>query len=292
MAFTKRSDLIIPQILLEAIQGEFEGAQALYGTGAVIVDNSLPGNYRGGDTVTVPYFGIIGDAEDIVNEGDALTPEAISQDSETATVIHTGKAFATTVWARMAAATDPYPEAARQIRMVLERRWDKAAIDVATASLDSSYVNDVSAVGSGLITYDAMIDSRTKWGDQQEQILLMIVHSKVFGDMMKLKDSTGRPLLTFENMGPEGFTPAKFAGIPVKVSDKCKVIAGSPTKYESIILKRGAIAIWWNGSPYVGTDTDILAHVDVIATHHYFAAHRYRRTPGSTKPGVVKIITQ
>lgn len=290
MAFTKRSDLVIPQLLLEAVQGEFEGAQCLYGTGAVKIDNTLPGDKLGGDVVTVPYFGILGEAEDILNEGDALTPEAISQDSETASVIHTGKAFSTTVWARMAAASDPYPEAARQIRVILERRWDKAAIDVATASLDSSYINDVS--GTGTISYDAVVDSRTKWGDQQEQILLMVVHSKVFGDMMKIKDSTGRALLTFENMGPEGFTPAKFAGIPVKVSDKCKVIAGSPTKYESLILKRDAIAIWWNGSPFVGTDSDVLAHAEVVATHHYFAAHRYRRVPGSTKPGVIKIVTQ
>ena len=290
MAFTKRADLIIPQLLLEAVQGEFEGAQCLYGTGAVIINNSLPGDAKGGDTVTVPYFNILGDAEDIVNEGDALTPEAISQVSETATVIHTGKAFATTVWARMAAAADPYPEAARQIRIILERRWDKAAIDVATASLDSAYISDASATGT--ITYDMVIDARYLWGDQQEQILLMVVHSKVFRDMMKLKDSTGRPLLTLESMGPDGFTPAKFAGIPVKVSDKCKVVAGSPTKYETLILKRGALAIWWNGSPFVGTDRDILSHSDVIATHHYFAAHRYRRTPGSTKAGVIKLVTQ
>lgn len=291
MAFTKRTDLVIPQLLVESIQGEFDGKQCLLGTGAVTMAQGLPDERRGGDTVTVPYFGVMGEAEDIANEGDALTPSAISADTETATVIHSGKAFSITAWAQMAAVGDPYQEAARQIVEIMMRRYDKAAIDIATATLPSGYINDVTGTPGATLNYDILIDSRSKWGDQQERIVLMAVHSKVFFDLMKLKDTTGRPMLTLEQDGPEGFQPARFCGIPVIVSDKCTVVAGSPNKYESLILKRGAIAIWRNGVPYTDTDKDVLAHANVVATHHYFAPHRYRRVPGSSKPGVVKIVT-
>lgn len=291
MAFTKRSDLVIPELLQEAVQGEFAGATALYGTGAARVMMTLPGDKTGGDIVSVPYFGTIGEAEDITNEGDALTPEAISSDKETAAVIHTGKAFSITAWAQMAAWGDPYAEAGRQIGEVIKRRWDKALIDVATASLASEYINDVTGVPATTLNYDIMIDSRAKWGDQQERIRLLLVHSKVFFDLMKLKDTTGRPLLTLESTGPEGYKPAQFGGVPVIVSDKCKVTTSGGTKYESIIAKENSLVIWGNGVPSVDTDKDVLADVKVVAAHHYFAAHRYRRVPGSTKGGVIKIVT-
>lgn len=291
MGFTKRSDLIIPQLLVEAIQGEFAGKRLLYGTGAVVTSDTLPGDKRGGDTVTVPYFGTLGEADDIATEGDALTPEGINETSETATVVHSGKAFETTEWARMAANSDPYVEAARQLRIIMERRFDKALIDVATASLPGSYVNDVTGTPGQQLTYDVVADSTGLWGDQQENIVLIGVHSKVYRDLLKLKDSTGRNLLTMPSYGPEGFKPASIYGVPVIVSDKCKVVAGSPNKYETLLIKSDALALWMAEAPKVKVGDDILADTNLIATHFYFAPYRYKRVRGSTHPGVIKIVT-
>lgn len=291
MGFTKRSDLVIPQLLVEAIQGEFAMKKLLYGSGAVVSSNTLPGDKRGGDTVTVPYFGTLGEADDILNEGDALTPEGINQTVETATVKHSGKAFETTEWARMAAAGDPYTEAARQLRIVMERRFDKALIDEATAALPGTYVNDVTGTPGQQLTYDVVADSTGLWGDQQEDIVLMGVHSKVYRDLLKLKDSTGRNLLTMPSYGPDGFKPASIYGVPVIVSDKCKVITGTVNKYESLLLKRDALALWMAEAPKVKTGDDILADTNLVATHFYFASYRYKRVRGSTHPGVIKIVT-
>lgn len=292
MGFTKRPDLVIPQLLIEAIQGEFAGKKLLHGTGAVVTSNTLPGEKRGGDTVTVPYFGTLGEADDVLTEGDALTPEGINETSETATVQHSGKAFETTDWARMAANADPYVEAARQLRVIMERRFDRALIDQATAALPSNYINDVTSVPGQQLTYDVVADSTGLWGDQQEDIVLMGVHSKVYRDLLKLKDSTGRNLLTMPSYGPEGFKPASIYGVPVIVSDKCRVITGSPAnKYETLLLKRDALALWMAEAPVVLTGSDILANTSLIATHFYFASYRYKRVRGSTHPGVIKIVT-
>lgn len=295
MAFTKRSDIVIPEVLAEAIQGEFAGKTLLNGSGVAVQSNTLPyraGTTKGGDRVKMPYFGTLGEADDITNEGDALTPDSITEDSDTAAVIHTGKAIETSDWARFAAApgADPHAEAGRQMAIVLQRRIDKALIDVATASLAAAFINDVTSTPGLTLNYDIMVDSVYQWGDQQEAIRMLAVHSKVYKDLLKLKDSTGKPLLVM----PQG--PADvpmFMGVPVKVSDKCKaiVVAGSPTKYESMILKEAAVACWGISEPIVKTGEDILSLTDLAAVHYFFAPYRYRRVRGSTQPGVIKIVT-
>jgi hypothetical protein len=292
MSTTTTSDLIVPEILQDAIQAEFAGMKLLAGTPAAVMSNSFPaGTQKGGTTITIPYFDALGELEDITTEGDALTPEAMAMTDETTTVQHSGKAVEMTHWSRLAAEyADPYAEMARQFRVLVERRADKALIAAATTSLSSSMKNDVS-VGSGAkvtLNYDNMVDSKLKWGDEQGDIVLLGVHSKVYGDLLKLKDSTGRPLLTL----PTAADVARFCGIPVIVSDKCtKSTKGSYDTYDSLIVKRSALAFWYQEAPRVLTDQDVLADTDVAAIHLYWAAHRYKRTPGFTLPGVVQIVT-
>lgn len=286
MATTKRSDLVIPELLQEAIQAEFAGRTILAGTGAAIINSTLPGSARGGQIVTVPYFNSMGEMEDLPNEGDALTPVKLSMSEETATTSHSGKAVELTYWAQLAASyADPYGEAARQFRIITERRVDLALFDRATASLPSDYVLDRS--GSHTITYDDVVDAQLLWGEEFQNIVFMTVHSKVYGDMLKLKDTTGRPLLTL----PTNNDVARFAGVPIAISDKNTKSADGSPKYTSLLLKAGAVVFWYNSTPRVLTDKDILADTDVLAIHMYYATHRYLRQPGSTKPGVVKLIT-
>jgi HK97 family phage major capsid protein len=289
MALTKRSDLVIPEILVDAVQGEFEGQNVLVGSGVAVMSNTLPMDKRGGDTVTVPYFGTLGEMEDIVNEGDALTPESISMDADTATVRHSGKAFEITEWARMASLGDPYAEAGRQFRVINTRRVDKALIEVANTGVPAEFTLDVSGIGSGKIDIDVIIDATGLWGDQQDAIRLLAMHSKLYRDLMKLKDSTGKQLMTT----PTRAEPIPmFNGIPVVVSDKMKTFNDGAQKYEMLLMKEAALAYWWQAPPKVVTDYDALADTDLIAMHTYWAAHRYRRVRGSTKPGVIKITTK
>jgi HK97 family phage major capsid protein len=288
MATTKRSDLIIPELLQDAIQAEFAGRTILAGSAAAVINSTLPKGAKGGETITVPYFNSLGEMEDMPNEGDALTPVKLTMSSEESTVRHSGKAVELTHWAQLAASyADPYGESARQFRIMVERRVDLALLDQAVAALPSDYIYDHSGVGDGKITYDAMVDAQTKWGDELENIVFMAVHSKVYGDLRKLKTLDGVPLLTSATASDV----TRFAGVPIRVSDKNTVIPGSPNKYISLLFKANSVVFWYNDVPRVLTDQDILADTDVLAIHMYYVTHRYLRQPGSTKPGVVKLIT-
>lgn len=290
MPTTVRSDLIIPEILVPAIQAEFAGMKLLLNTGAVVMNNSLPEGERGGDTVKVPYFDSLGEMDDITTEGDALTPMKLTMSSETATVKHSGKAVEISYWAQLAAKyADPDKELARQFVELTQRRADKALIDAATASLPADYIKDVySATVPKTLDYDTMVDGQQLWGDEQSNIVLLGVHSKVMGDLRKLKYSTGQPMLVMP--ATDGEVP-RFCGVPVVVSDRATKTTDSPAKYESVILKRGALAFWFNEAPRVRVAEDALADTDLAAIHIYYAAHRYKRTAGQSKPGVIKIVT-
>src|SRR6184192_1176292 len=178
----KRTDLIIPELLTEAIQGQYAGMIALWGTGAAIVSGTMPvygptgTKLRGGDRVTVPYFGTIGELDDVGNEGDALTPTSLAMTSESELVQHSGKAIEISNWAQLAAQyADPYGEMARQFMITLARRGDKALLDAAigvqTNALPASNIADATGSNGPVnLVYDLMVDARMLWADEQADI--------------------------------------------------------------------------------------------------------------------------
>lgn len=302
MAVTKRADTVIPEVLEEAVRGEFANAQALYGTGAAVVQSRGWPNARGGDRIKIPYFGTIGDFENLASdEGGAsavpaLTPAALTMDSDTTLVKHAGKAVEITEWAQMAASySDPYGEMARQMRVGLERKADAELIATALATTLEHDIYDDTTVATGALTWDELVKARYKWGDEQDDIALIVAHSDVVRDWELEVDSNGRPIYKPAN-DPVGRVLGSVNGIPVIRSDKLTKTADyggggtDTTGYETLLLKRNAMAWWFNGAPTVQTDNDILADTDVAALHVYYATHLYRRPNGGTKLGAIKII--
>jgi hypothetical protein len=201
MAVTKKADLFIPEILEEAIQGRLAGMNALYGSNAVVVNGTL-GATKKGAKVQIPYFGNIGEMEDLADdEGGvgavpALTPAKLTSAAEEAVVHHAGKAFEITEWADMSVSyADPYDEAARQLVETIGRRADKALVEAARTT---TLTYDATADAIKTITWDAVIKAKGLFGDEidaQSGISLGVMHSKVATDAELLKDGDGRPLL-------------------------------------------------------------------------------------------------
>lgn len=286
MSYTKQGDVFSPELLDDALLGQYAGMTVMQKSGAAIFKMGMPaGKAKLGKKVIVPYFGTVGELEDLAADGDALTPKGLATSQEEALVQHSGIALESTAWASLSGVEDPYVEGARQIVVATGRRADKALIDVAIAAGSGLLTADVYSAGTPRkIDYDLIIDGKMLWGDEQEDIASMVIHSKVKGDMLKLKDSTGRPLYVDGNDGMLD----RFAGIPVLVSDRLAPSSDTPAKYTTLLLKKGSL-IFWLGEFNSDEDKDILANSKVTATHIYWAAHRYVRHPNGTKCGVVKI---
>ncbi len=389
MARTTKTDVLIPEIFTEAVQGAFAQKDAFRGsnlvrTGAAVVSGEFPGGPTSiGNEVEVPYFSLLGDF--VSNpDGSAVSPAKLGQTGEKATVSRDSLAFEVTRWAQSSKGGDAYEESARQIVMAAERAIDKRCIDAATAA--GGLRTDVYNAGAPVyLTYDLVVDAKSMWGDDQDDVAAMIVTSRALADLYKMKDLNGLPLLT---RAVDGGLPS-FLGMPVVVSDRMPVtgsgmgsvtsagttpptvtLSGTPSgpwklriiitvggtlgvakfkfstdggqnysaefttaasvplldtaidsligingatgitaafaagtynvdnvytataspKARTLLVKKGALAFWYNRAGLqLQTDRDILADSGIGAMHLYAAAIRYRRRPGSVRPGVVEI---
>lgn len=281
MGLIDKDDVIDRELLEESIRGAVAaGVTCLYGTGAAVVKTTLSqGRGSEGDQVKVPYFGSLGEMEDVATDGDALTPKPFASTSELATVVHSGIAFEMTAWAK-AGVDDPYAEVARQAKESLVRRADKALVDAALAT----DVAMTSTPGSAF-SYDNFVNAKLLFGDEQEDIAALCVHSKVLGTMLKLKGTDQMPLLV---NAVDGAQQIRLLGVPVIVSDR---LTPTGNVYPSLILKRNSLVFWMNGDVSMRGDSDILRDTDIGAIHVYHATHKYKRMPGLTKPGVAILKT-
>ena len=228
MTITTKDDMLSPQILVDVIRGEFRGKNAFMGStlvssGAVSVNGSMPKGGQGaiGKLIDVPYFGTIGEFADNP-DGSSVTPQKLGQVMEQATIARSSLAVETSVWAQGVgqvdpALGDPYQEGAMQARAAAVREMDKQIISkiAATPLVMAKY----SATVPSYLDWDAIIDATSLWGDEGEDIVAMVTHSRAIADLAKLRDSTGRPLL-LQSMTEGSRMIRQFNGVPLIVSDR------------------------------------------------------------------------
>lgn len=227
MAITVNTDLIDVQVLVDAVRGVFKGKNAFMGSilasqGAVRVSGTMPKGGPGavGKKIDIPYFGTIGK---FVNnpDGSAVTPNKLQQVLEQATIARQSLAAETSRWAQGVGAIDPsvgdpHQEAANQVMTQATRAMDEICVtEAATTPLVSDVYNATTPV---YLDWDLVIDAKTMWGDEQDNIVAMVVHSTSLADLAKLKNGHGDPLLLMnQTQGQESVI--RFAGVPVVVSD-------------------------------------------------------------------------
>ena len=223
MATLTKDSNFNPQVLADAVRSAFKGLKALYGTKAVVQNNTLPLDARGGDVLDIPYFGNLGELEDVAENAALSIAEPTASSKEQASVQRAGKAFSLTKWKEMAEAfANPYAEYARQMAEATPRRWDKALIDAAVnpTGLPSAHIIDRYDAGTPYkLQYAHIVDGKQVWGDEANSAVLFVTHSKSEADLLKQLDGENRPLLVQPNDG----SLTRVGGVPLAVSDRCPV---------------------------------------------------------------------
>lgn len=228
MAMTTKSDMIDVQILMDVVRGVFKGKNAFMGSplvsqGAVRVSGTMPnrGQSAIGKKVDIPYFSTIGDFVQN-SDGSSVTPSKLGQLLEQATVDRYSLAAEVSRWAQGVgsidpAVGDPYQEAAQQIMTSATRAMDQIMVtEMATTPL---VIDVYSATTPVYLDWDLITDATTLWGDEQDMIVGMALHSQSRADVAKLKDSTGRPLLLVDQRDGQQQV-VRFAGVPLVMSDR------------------------------------------------------------------------
>lgn len=276
MAVTTTSNVIIPEVLAAMIAAEIPGQLALAGSDAVTVLDNLKGGP--GNTIKIPRWGTIGDFTEVA-EGIAMPVVNIAATAATATVKKFARGVEVTDEALLASYDDPLKEVARQFARYAARAADRELI---TAAETSTLLHTASAT----ITLNDIIDAIGKWNDASVNISGLVVHSKVYRDLIKLAEF--KTLTQKADQVIEKGVVGMVYGVPIRVSDAMTTVAGSPNTYRNLLLKKGALGLWYQRNMNVETERDTIKRTTVITADSIFATAMFQDNPLP----VVKLVTQ
>jgi N4-gp56 family major capsid protein len=259
MAQTKLSNLVNPQVMADMISASLP--KKIKFAPLARFDDTLVG--QAGDTITIPKFGYIGDADDLT-EGVAMGTVVLSATTQSATIKQAGKAVEITDKAALSGYGDPVGEAEKQLEMSISSKVDN---DCVAALSGATLVHDASAA---VISYNTVVDAVDKFEEEDDEQKILFIHSLQKGTLRKDPNF----IANVPNAYMSGVV-GELAGCQVVASNKVpKVSDGAGGfKYDNLIVKPGALAIYLKKDVEVETDRDILAKTTVIsADEHYVAA--------------------
>lgn len=160
MAVTKKTNVIIPEVMGEMINAKIEALAKL--TPYAKVDTTLVG--VAGDTKTVPSWNYIGDAEDVA-EGGEITPVALTASSTQFTIKKAMKSVGITQEAVNSGLGNPIGQAESQLAKAIVGKVDNDLLDAVNVSK-----NKVDLVASKALCYDAIVNAIVKFEDEEDGI--------------------------------------------------------------------------------------------------------------------------
>lgn len=167
MATTKINDLVNPKVMADSISAKIE--KKLVVSPIAKIDDSLTG--VPGDTVYVPQYSYIGDADDVA-EGGAVDTTKLVASTTPATVKKAMKAVELTDEAVLSGYGNPIGETNNQLALAIASKVDADAMDaLQTAQL--SYDGT-----SSEISYDGIVDAIDIFEEETNTQKVMFIHPK------------------------------------------------------------------------------------------------------------------
>lgn len=215
--YTKIADLIDPEVMGDMVSARIP--KKLRVAPFAKVDDTLAG--VPGDTITVPAYAYIGDA-DIVAEGEAVTIEKMTTSTRKATVKKAMKGIGLTDEAVLSGYGNPVGEANTQLAMAIAAKIDNDCMDVlqtATLTYDGS---------AGIISYAGVVDAVDALQEEQATEKVIFVHPKQVTQLRKDAEftSTDKYPANVRMSGEIG----SIAGCRVVPSKKVPLVEVAPAK--------------------------------------------------------------
>lgn len=262
MAIINKSNVIIPEVMEDLMQYEYENALVL---GKLAYhDNTLVG--QPGDTITIPYTAPLADAE-IVAEGSSLTPEANSDSKITIEISKAGKAVEVTQEAINSAAYDVKSERRSQIAKSIARKVDK---DLATEMAKTTLVHNATK-----FDYAEIVTARGLMGEEGFGVdTVLVVGSALYVDLAKTPEFIAGAT-QIANFGINA--SAMLVDMPVIISDR---VAAN----EAYVIVPGSFVLANKQFPTLYGDVDALSEKTVMSTFIHYGV----KLP-NTGRGIVKV---
>lgn len=202
-------DVFDPQVVSDMINAKVEKKAAM--KGYVKVNTTLQG--VPGSEVTVPRWGYIGEAVDLV-EGQPIDSTKMAFTTAKYGIKKIGKGVMLTDEAQMCGYGNPIGTATTQIAMSIDEKLDNDEVDV---MYESKNIVDAS---STQIKYASIVDGVDMFGEEEDSKKVIFIHSKQKTQLRKDAD-----FLSADKFGPgvmQDGAIGRIGGCDVKVSNKVK----------------------------------------------------------------------
>lgn len=163
---TKLADMINPEVMADMITAKIDKKVRVLPYAKV--DTTLENNV--GDTITVPRFTWIGEAED-VTEGEAITIKKMGTESAQYTIKMAGLGVTITDMAMLSGHGDPVGQATSQLANSISAKCDADA-------MEALYGASTSYTGKGVISYDEVVNAIDLYGEEVNSEKVMFIHPK------------------------------------------------------------------------------------------------------------------
>lgn len=284
MAETRIADVIVPEILSDMVSAQIVKYADFLKLGIATKDYGNKDISDGGHFAKVPFYDQLTGDDEVVTDSSSLIPGKITTDTDIGVVCHRGKAWASRELAAIVSGDDPMKEIAKQVASYWGKRMTHAMVNVlngvftpSTGALAATHYKKVGADNTTAvkISTSSIIEAASLLGDYMDEFDCIMVHSKVYADMLKEK------LVEFpDRFGPDNVkingSKGTFLGLDVLVTDYVGFTAGGTAPYDlypCYLLKKGCMYLGMQKSIMTETDRDILAQKDVLATTCHFVPH-------------------
>lgn len=164
MAMTSISDMVNPKIMADMISAKIENKIVV--APFAKVDDTITG--VAGDTIVVPQYTYIGDADDVAEGAEVALTTLVTTTTE-ATIKKAMKAVELSDEAVLSGYGNPIGEANNQLAAAIAAKVDNDAMD-ALLTANTSY--DAGTI----ISYDSIIDAIDKFGEESNCQKVIFVH--------------------------------------------------------------------------------------------------------------------
>ena len=225
------------------------------------IDYTLQG--RAGDTVTLPYYDYIGDAQD-VGEGTAIPISKLAQNTKQVKISKIGKGVEMTDESILSGYGDPVGEAVRQITMSIASQLDNKLLQALNGNTTNVYTP------SSTFSVDDVRKAIALFGEEMDGQKALIVDPDVYAELLDVKSWVPASELSAD-MTIRGSVGMAYG---------CNIIVSERVKGGNIhIVKPGALAIYMKRDTLVEFDRDIICQTNVVTGSKLFAPYLYK--PGS-----------
>ena len=176
---TKLANLVNPEVMAAMVSAKLP--KKIKFSPIAKIDTTLVG--RPGDTITVPKYAYIGDAEDVA-EGVAMGTAKLETGSTKFTIKKAGKGVSITDEAVLSGYGDPVGEANKQLATAIANKIDNDVVDI----INSEDVNLIYDGSSKVIGYAGIVDAEDLFDEEASSDKVLYVHPKQMTQLRKDAD--------------------------------------------------------------------------------------------------------